>query len=86
MVTVRDRIFIRYDNGVCYERVELEIDSAEELPEADFITGYSLYQGSLAHDISTGQFYALDSTGTWYAQDGSGAYTPPEEDDDVETL
>ena len=81
MITVRDRVFIRYENGVCYERMELELDSAAELPEADFFSGYGIYQGSIAHDISTGGFYAMDSTGTWYAQDGSGAYTPEEEDD-----
>ena len=32
--------------------------------------------GSIAWDISTGDFYALNSEGTWYKQDGSGAYAP----------
>ena len=78
MISVRDRVFIRYENGICYCRAELDIDAAEDLPAADYFGTSRLYQGSLAHDISTGDFYALDSTGTWYAQDGSGAYTPEE--------
>lgn len=86
MITVRDKVFIKYENGVCYERMELELDSADELPEADFLRGYGLYQGSLAHDISTGNFYAMDSTGTWYNQDGSGAYTPAEDEGNAETV
>lgn len=73
MITIRESIFIRYDGADSVERMELDIDSAAELPSADFMAGHKLSQGTLAHDISTGAFYALDSTGTWYAQDGSGA-------------
>lgn len=81
MVTVRESIFIKFDNGVSIERMELEVDSAEELPSADFMQGHLLYQGSLAHDVSTGAFYAIDSTGTWFAQDGSGAVVPEESEE-----
>ena len=78
MITVRESIFIYYDteNEVNVERAELDVSTAAELPSADYLPGRRLYQGSIAHDISTGDFYAIDSTGTWYNQDGSGAYTP----------
>ena len=81
MVTVRESIFIKFDNGVSVERMELEVDSAEELPSADFMAGHRLYQGSIAHDVSTGAFYAIDSNGTWYNQDGSGAVVPEESEE-----
>lgn len=78
MLAVRESVFIKYDteNEVNIERAELDVDTAADLPSADYIPGRKLYQGSIAHDISTGDFYAMDSTGTWYNQDGSGAYTP----------
>ena len=79
MVTVRDSVFIKYENGLCCERFEFEMDDASELPSSDSISGYMIYHGSIAHDISTGKFYAIDSEGVWYAQDGSGAVTPEEE-------
>lgn len=34
---------------------------------------YYLHMGSIAHDISTGDIYSINSAGTWYNQDGSGA-------------
>ena len=40
MVTVRESIFIKFENGVSVERMELEVDSAEELPSADFMQGH----------------------------------------------
>ena len=76
MITVRDRVFIKYSNGICYERMELELDSPADMPAADHMSGFGIYQGSLAHIISTGDIYAMDSTGTWYNQNGSGAYVP----------
>ena len=79
MITIRDRVFVRYENGVCSERMEIDVDTADDLPAANYFSGRRIHQGSLAHDISTGDFYSMDSTGTWYAQDGSGPYTPGEE-------
>ena len=78
MFTVRSMIFVKMVDGVSAVRVELDVDTAADLPAADSVSGYLLWQGSIAHDISTGDFYALDSEGTWYAQDGSGAYEPEE--------
>lgn len=81
MITVRENIFIRFEDGVSVCRMELDVDSAAELPEADFMDDHLLAQGSIAHDVSTGDFYCIDSEGTWYNQDGSGAYVPDEEDE-----
>ena len=69
-------IFVKMVDGVSAVRVELDVDTAADLPAADSVSGYLLWQGSIAHDISTGDFYCIDSEGTWYAQDGSGAYEP----------
>ncbi|MBP5378330.1 MAG: hypothetical protein J6Y64_02175 [Ruminococcus sp.] len=84
MISIRENIFIKFTEGVSVNRMELEIDAASELPEPDFLDGILLYQGSIAHDISTGDFYSMDSEGTWYKQDGSGAYVPEEEDEEDE--
>ena len=54
-----------------YIRAEIIVDSVTELPTE--INGNVLIMGSIAWDVSTGDFYGLDSTGTWYKQDGSGA-------------
>ena len=59
-------------DGIKHVVAELDIDSVSDLPQQQF-GEFFLEMGTLAHDISTGAFYALDSTGTWYAQDGSGA-------------
>lgn len=52
--------------------MELDIDTAAELPEVDFLSGHKLYMGSIAWVIETGEFYAMMSDGTWVNQ-GEGA-------------
>lgn len=72
MVSIRSENFIEYENGLSVVRVEIDIDSADELPEVDYFSGRKLYQGSIAWDISTGSFYGLTSTGDWVLQTGGG--------------
>lgn len=83
MIDIRKEIFKGYEDTeegrLSVVKVEIDIDSAEDLPAVDELSGRKLYMGSIAWDISTGDFYALNSEGTWYKQDGSGAYTPDEE-------
>ena len=85
MVDIRKEIFKGYEETeegkLSVVKVEIDVDSAEDLPAVDELSGRKLYIGSIAWDISTGDFYALNSEGTWYKQDGSGAYTPDEEPD-----
>lgn len=83
MIDIRKEIFKGYEETeegkLSVVKVEIDIDSAEELPAVDELSGRKLYMGSIAWDISTGDFYGLNSAGTWYKQDSSGAYTPDEE-------
>lgn len=82
MIEIRSERFIRFKDtesgkiSVSVVKAELDCDTAADLPAADGIGGRELLMGSIAWDISTGDFYALNSEGTWYKQDGSGAYTP----------
>lgn len=50
-------------------RVEIAVDSASELVTE--YKGIAFTQGSIAWDISTGDFYGLDSNGNWNKQ-GAG--------------
>lgn len=52
-------------------RVEIAVDSASELVTE--YKGITFTQGSIAWDISTGDFYGLDSSGTWYKQGGGNS-------------
>ena len=83
MIDIRKEVFKGYEDTeegkLSVVKVEIDIDSAEDLPAVDELSGRKLYMGSIAWDVSTGDFYALNSEGTWYKQDGSGAYTPDEE-------
>lgn len=83
MIDIRKELFKGYEETeegkLSVVKVEIDVDSAEDLPAVDELSGRKLYMGSIAWDISTGDFYALDSEGTWYKQDGSGAYEPETE-------
>ena len=70
MISIIKQKFIRFDNGKSVVLAEICVDTAEELPNADGITGRLLVQGSLAWDISTGDFYGLNSSGEWINQTG----------------
>ncbi len=71
MITIRNSTFIRFNDEVSVERMELDIDSAEELPETDYFEGKEIAQGSIAWDITNGEFYGLTSEGEWVSQSGS---------------
>ena len=68
MISIRNEKFIEYKNGLSVVRMEIDVDSAEELPAKDYFSGRTLYQGSIAWDISTGDFYGMTSTGDWILQ------------------
>lgn len=61
-------------DGTNYMRVELACDTASELEGLTGVTGTVFTRGSIAWDISTGDFYGYNGE-TWYKQDGSGAYS-----------
>ena len=71
MISIRNEKFIKYENNLSVVRMEIDIDSAEELPETNYFSGRTLSQGSIAWDISTGNFYGMTSLGEWILQKGS---------------
>ncbi len=68
MLSIRSEEFIRYERGLSVVRMEIDVDTAEEIPDINGIAGIILYQGSIAWDISTGNFYGLTSSGEWIIQ------------------
>ena len=54
-------------------RAQLCVDSSDDLPAVDYKTGQILAQGSIAWDISTGDFYGLNSSGSWINQTAPAA-------------
>lgn len=67
MIKILSSVSERIKNGKHYVRAELAIDSASELTVEGF-QNYHFTMGSIAWDISTGDFYALNSEGLWYKQ------------------
>ena len=52
------------------ERMEICVDTASDLPTVNSIPGCKIAQGSIAWDVSTGDFYGMSSTGDWINQSG----------------
>ena len=69
MISLRDYIEVNTSDEKKHIIAEIDVDTAAELPSQEW-NGFFLHMGSIAHDISTGDFYSIDSTGTWYAQNG----------------
>jgi hypothetical protein len=72
MIKIRDFIEKTSNDGNQHIIADLMIDSASELPSQEY-AGYVLDMGSIAWDISTGEFYGLDSDGVWHNQSGDDA-------------
>lgn len=53
--------------------VEIDCDTASDLPEVNEISGRLLDMGSIAWVVSTGAFYGLSSDGVWNNQGGSSS-------------
>ncbi len=47
-------------------RAEIDVDTADELPETDSISGRILHQGSTALIIKEGRIAMLSGDGHWY--------------------
>lgn len=50
---------------------DLDVDSVSELPTGT-LNGDVIAHGSIAHIITTGDFYSYGGDANWYNQDGSG--------------
>lgn len=69
MITVRSRELLELKiDGTNVERMEIDVDTSSDLPDADAFAGKIIAQGSIAWDISTGDFYGMGSDGTWVVQ------------------
>lgn len=68
MVSVRKNEFIKFEGGLSVERMEIDVDTADELPAPDYFEGKRLHQGSIAWVISTGEFFGLNGDGEWINQ------------------
>ncbi len=55
-------------DGVNQIRAEIMVDSSSDLTTT--IGAGTLTAGSIAWDVSTGNFYGLDSDGSWHKQGG----------------
>ena len=76
MIEIRDTEYIRTKEVdgtvISCVRAEIDCDTADDLPAVDCIQGCELIAGSIAWDISTGDFYGLGSDGTWKKQNSGG--------------
>lgn len=72
MYNIRSEEFIEFNkmNGVeiSVVRAEIDCDTASDIPAYNAVPGRKLTIGSIAWDISTGDFYGLQSDGTWKKQ------------------
>ena len=80
MVTIRpESAFIKFveDQGITRSVMlfDLDVDSVSELPTGT-LNGDVIAHGSIAHVITTGDFYSYGGDGAWYNQDGSDAPQP----------
>lgn len=56
MLSIINEKFIRFEDGKPTVFAELCVDTAEELPTAGSLSDRTLAQGSVAWDISNGEF------------------------------
>lgn len=70
MITIMKQIFLRYEGEKSVERMEICVDTASDLPTVNSIAGCKIAQGSIAWDVSTGDFYGMSSAGEWVNQSG----------------
>jgi len=69
MIILRDYIEVASSDAKKHIIAEMHVDSSADLPSREY-GNFILEMGSIAHDVSTGDFYAIDSSGTWYKQNG----------------
>ena len=70
MLTIRSEYFIKYVNGSSEIIAEINVDTSNELPEIDSISGRILHQGSTALIIKEGRLAVLSGDGKWYGISG----------------
>lgn len=65
-MTVRNETFLRLNGNLSEIIAEIDVDTVDELPEIDGISGRILHQGSTALIIKEGRLAILAGDGKWY--------------------
>ncbi len=65
-MTIRNESFLRFNGDLSEVIVEINVDTADELPEVDEIPGRILHQGSTALIIKESRVAVLSGDGHWY--------------------
>ena len=65
-MTIKNEQFISFSGEIPEVIAEIYIDTADELPETDGITGKKLHQGSMAYIIRENRLAVMDSMGKWF--------------------
>ena len=66
MMTIRNEKFYCFNENKSESVMQIDVDTRDELPEIDGISGRILHQGSTALIISAGKIAVLGGDGKWY--------------------
>ena len=80
MVTILKERFRSFEDSKSVVVAELAVDAKTDLPVPSGISGRILSHGTLAWEITTGDFYGLGSDGKWVKQTTGDVYDPSEEE------
>ena len=80
MVTILKERFRSFEDSKSVVVAELAVDAKTDLPVPSGISGRILSHGTLAWEITTGDFYSLGSDGKWVNQTTGDVYDPSEEE------
>ena len=80
MVTILKERFRSFEDSKSVVVAELAVDAKIDLPVPSGISGRILSHGTLAWEITTGDFYGLGSDGKWVNQTTGDVYDPSEEE------
>lgn len=65
-MTIRNEKFYCFNENKSESVMQIDVDTREELPEIDGISGRILHQGSTALIITEGKVAVLGGDGNWY--------------------
>lgn len=72
-MTIKNEKFVSFSGEIPEVIAEIYIDTSEELPDIDGISGKKLHQGSIAYIIRENSIAVMDSVGNWCISDNTDA-------------
>ena len=69
-MTISKEIYVKSVGGLSEIIAEINVDTSNELPKFDNISGRILHQGSTALIINEGKLAVLSGDGKWYGVSG----------------